>query len=127
VSLLAALIADATPDDIRKLMQALIGEAGPDELRELAEALRPLLTGERDDRFLNLVEKAARLGLHKDTLRRMAKKGQIRAVKVGREWRFREGDLPEHRGHAADDPAVDAAEPRRRSSVPASVAAIRGR
>lgn len=126
MSLLAALIADAAPDDIRKLMQALIGEAGPDELRELAEALRPLLTGECDDRFLTLVEKAARLGLHPDTLRRMAQEGRIRAVKVGREWRFREGDLPEHRRHTANDPAVDADEPRRRSSVTASVAAIRG-
>ena len=113
--LLAGLLAEIQDDDIAK--------------RELAEALLPYMaqrSDESSDRLLNAMEKAAQLRVHPETLVRMARAGRIRAVKVGREWRFRVEDLPGPRRFAASGRAVNTSTPRRRSIEPASVAAIRG-
>jgi excisionase family DNA binding protein len=42
----------------------------------------------RDGRLLDAPEKARQLGVHPNTLVRMAREGRISATKVGRSWRF---------------------------------------
>lgn len=42
----------------------------------------------RDGRLLDAAEKARQLGIHPNTLVRMAREGRIAATKVGRSWRF---------------------------------------
>lgn len=42
---------------------------------------------------LSLIEAAAKLGLHPDTLRDRAARGMVRGAKIGRGWRFLESDL----------------------------------
>jgi excisionase family DNA binding protein len=114
-------------------MSALLAEIRDDEdaKRDLAEALRPyLVTGQDDgtpDRLLSVTDKAAQLGLHQDTLMRMAREGRIWGTKVGREWRFGAGDLPHTRHRAEDHAGVASGTRRRPSSTPTSVTAIRGR
>lgn len=95
--------------------------------RELADRLRPYLASE-SDRLLDAEEKAAHLGLHPDTLARMARDGRIPgAMKVGREWRFR-ADLCEILPPRAAAVEVGPGAAPRRSAAPArtSIAAIRG-
>jgi len=41
----------------------------------------------------NIIEAAAFLGAHKETIRRLAAGGQLPGVKVGRSWRFIQDDL----------------------------------
>lgn len=41
----------------------------------------------------NITEAAEFLGAHKETVRRLAAKGQLPGVKIGRSWRFIENDL----------------------------------
>lgn len=56
--------------------------------RELAAYLRPYLA-DSPGRLLDASEKARQLGLHPETLVKMARAGRCRgAIKVGREWRF---------------------------------------
>jgi excisionase family DNA binding protein len=45
------------------------------------------------ERFLNSREAAALLQIHPKTLQRLARKGEIRAMRVGKLWRFRASDL----------------------------------
>ena len=45
------------------------------------------------ERFLDSREAAALLQIHPKTLQRLARKGEIRAVRVGKLWRFRASDL----------------------------------
>ena len=45
------------------------------------------------ERFLNSREAAALLQIHPKTLQRIARKGEIRAMRVGKLWRFRASDL----------------------------------
>lgn len=45
------------------------------------------------ERFLNSREAAALLQIHPKTLQRLARKGELRAMRVGRLWRFRASDL----------------------------------
>lgn len=42
---------------------------------------------------LNILEAAKLLGVHKETIRRMASSGQLPGVKIGRSWIFIEQDL----------------------------------
>ena len=42
----------------------------------------------RDGRLLDAPEKARQLGVHPNTLVRMAREGRISATKIGRSWRF---------------------------------------
>jgi excisionase family DNA binding protein len=114
---LAAFLAEIQDDD--------------DAKRELAEVLRPYLIAPQKspgtDRLLDATEKAAQLRLHPDTLVKMARDHRIWATKVGRQWRFRSGDLPKSRFRRESHGNVAAdARQRRQSSVAASVAAIRG-
>jgi excisionase family DNA binding protein len=46
-----------------------------------------------DDLILNGEQAAKLLGTHIDTLRRIARNGEIPSFKLGREWRFRTSDL----------------------------------
>ena len=43
--------------------------------------------------FLNLADAAAMLGVHVQTLRRLARQNRIPAFKLGRDWRFRQEAL----------------------------------
>ena len=45
------------------------------------------------ERFLNSREAAALLQIHLKTLQRLARKGEIRAMRIGKLWRFRTSDL----------------------------------
>lgn len=115
------------PAPATALALALVDALDDEATRELANRLRPHLPAEAD-RLLDAREAAALLGLHPDTLVRMARASRIWAKKVGREWRFRADRLdicP-----AADSSATPPTpmRPRRtRASVRPSVAAIRGR
>ena len=124
---------------MKALTRAFLDELKGDEdaMRELAEALercRPHRESSSDapgSWTLDAKQKAAELGVHPDTLGKWVRAGRIPAVKVGREWRFRRGDLPKTRSHAENRAVVDVGTPRRRpsatASVAATVAAIRGR
>lgn len=46
-----------------------------------------------NNKTLNILEAAAFLGAHKETVRRMAASGDIPGVKIGRGWLFLEQDL----------------------------------
>jgi excisionase family DNA binding protein len=45
------------------------------------------------ERFLDSRQAAALLQIHPKTLQRLARKGEIRAMRVGKLWRFRASDL----------------------------------
>ena len=45
------------------------------------------------ERFLNSREAAALLQIHPKTLQRLARKGEICAMRIGKLWRFRASDL----------------------------------
>jgi excisionase family DNA binding protein len=45
------------------------------------------------ERFLNSREAAALLQVHPKTLQRLARKGEMRAMRIGKLWRFRASDL----------------------------------
>ncbi len=45
------------------------------------------------ERFLDSREAAALLQIHPKTLQRLARKGEIRAMRIGKLWRFRASDL----------------------------------
>jgi excisionase family DNA binding protein len=66
------------------------------------------------------------LGLHPDTLLRMARDGRIWAQKAGREWRFRADRLEIDPPARAVDPAVTRRSRRPRRATRSTVAAIRG-
>jgi excisionase family DNA binding protein len=107
---------------------ASLADADDAAKRELAGYLRPYLPADDPSRLLTLVEKAAQLGLHPDTLRRMARERRIWGIKIGREWRFR-ADRSEILPAPGDPlPITNGTAPTRRvvRTVPASVAAIRG-
>jgi len=45
------------------------------------------------ERFLDSHEAAALLQIHPKTLQRLARKGEIRGMRIGKLWRFRTSDL----------------------------------
>lgn len=45
------------------------------------------------ERFLDSREAASLLQIHPKTLQRLARKGEIRAMRIGKLWRFRTSDL----------------------------------
>jgi excisionase family DNA binding protein len=45
------------------------------------------------DNLFSINTAAARLDCHPETLRRIIRRGELAAVKVGRTWRVRESDL----------------------------------
>jgi hypothetical protein len=110
------------------LADAFITALDPSALRELASRLRPYLT-EDPDRLLDAEEKAKQVGLHPESLVRMAREGRIPgARKVGREWRFPPGQCEVLPLVAPVTPDAPTRAPRRRPHSPRrSVSAIRGR
>lgn len=74
---------------MHELGSALLAALDGDALRELAERLRPYLREEDPGRLLDARGASERLGLHPETLSRMARTGRVWAIKAGREWRFR--------------------------------------
>jgi Helix-turn-helix domain len=113
------------------LLQAFVAafdEADETGRREVAGRLRPYLV-DPPSLLLNSEEKARQLGLHPDTLVRMARAGRVpSARKIGREWRFLAGAC-EVLPPPATPPLRLPSAPRERRAVRArpSIAAIRGR
>jgi excisionase family DNA binding protein len=62
------------------------------EMHEATPVSQPFPTFER---FLDSRQAAALLQIHPKTLQRLARKGEIRAMRVGKLWRFRASDLHE--------------------------------
>ena len=60
------------------------------EMHEATPVSQPVPNFER---FLDSREAAALLQIHPKTLQRLARKGEIRAMRVGKLWRFRASDL----------------------------------
>lgn len=60
------------------------------EMREAIPISQPVPHFER---FLDSREAAALLQIHPKTLQRLARKGEIRAMRIGKLWRFRASDL----------------------------------
>ena len=60
------------------------------EMHEAAPVRQPLRQFEQ---FLDSREAAALLQIHPKTLQRLARKGEIRAMRIGKLWRFRTSDL----------------------------------
>jgi hypothetical protein len=107
---------------------AAFDEADDSARREIGARLQPYLAGERK-RLLNAKEKAQQLGLHPETLVRMARVGRVpSAVHAGRAWRFPSGQI-EIKSVAAEAPGAVSAMPARktRAETSSTAAAIRGR
>jgi excisionase family DNA binding protein len=95
--------------------------------REVASRLRPYLA-EKPSQLLSAEQKAQQLGLHPDTLVRMARGGRIpSAAKVGREWRFPAGDCEILQPGTPVTVTPRAARPRHIATGRRSIAVIRGR
>jgi excisionase family DNA binding protein len=62
-------------------------------MSEIHEATPVSLPVPHFERFLNSREAAALLQIHPKTLQRLARKGEIRAMRIGKLWRFRTSDL----------------------------------
>jgi excisionase family DNA binding protein len=109
------------------LADVLLGSLDDAATRELAERLRPHLPP-APARLLDAREAAALLGLHPDTLVKMARTGRVWAQKAGREWRFRADRLEIlPRGGEASSRWQSAHATRvRAATARPSVAAIRG-
>ena len=108
------------------LAEALLGTLDDASARELAERLRPHLPVD-PSRFLDARGPADVLGLHPDTLVRMARTGRIWAQKVGREWRFRADQLEVRPVNGEGRHPLRVTRSRRSERGPSSsVAAIRG-
>ena len=60
------------------------------EMHEATPVSQPISHFER---FLDSREAAALLQIHPKTLQRLARKGEIRAMRIGKLWRFRTSDL----------------------------------
>jgi len=60
------------------------------EMHEATAVTQPISHFER---FLDSREAAALLQIHPKTLQRLARKGEIRAMRIGKLWRFRTSDL----------------------------------
>jgi hypothetical protein len=117
-------------DSLLTLFLESLAQADDALKRELAAYLRPYLA-DRPSRLLDASEKARQLGLHPETLVKMARAGRCRgAIKVGREWRFPPDSieiLPPAAGAAPASAALPTTVRPPRATVPSSVAAIRGR
>src|SRR5947209_18142735 len=106
--------------------EALLGTLDDASARELAERLRPHLPVD-PSRFMDAREAADVLGLHPDTLGRMARTGRIWAQKVGREWRFRADQLEVHPIDSGPQTTTRSFRTRHSRTAPrSSAAAIRG-
>ena len=62
-------------------------------MSEMHEATAVSQTIPHFERFLDSREAAALLQIHPKTLQRLARKGEIRAMRIGKLWRFRTSDL----------------------------------
>ena len=60
---------------------------------EMYEAPPVRLPLRQFERFLDSREAAALLQIHPKTLQRLARKGEIRGMRLGKLWRFRTSDL----------------------------------
>jgi hypothetical protein len=93
-------LAHDEPGSSRCFLESL-AEADDALKRELAAYLRPYLA-DSPGRLLDASEKARQLGLHPDTLVKMARAGRCKdAVKARREWRFPSESVEILRQHRA--------------------------
>lgn len=115
---------------LRNIAGALVDALDDAALLGPAIRLRPHLV-EESARLLDAREVAHQLGLHPETVSRMARSGRIEAVKIGREWRLtanRLGVRPMNDARASVAPTLYPRFPRAGPEVErTSVAAIRGR
>jgi excisionase family DNA binding protein len=71
-------------------VSTLAAEGFMSEMHEATPVSQPFSHFER---FLDSREAAALLRIHPKTLQRLARKGEIRAMRIGKLWRFRASDL----------------------------------
>lgn len=103
---------------------ALLRQLDTEDIGELRRMLG--VDRVRDGRLLDAPEKARQLGIHPNTLVRVAREGRISATKVGRSWRF-PADTSEILPPASSPRiALHAGRRRPRRSGAAAVSAIRG-
>jgi excisionase family DNA binding protein len=62
-------------------------------MSEMHESTRVSQPFPHFERFLDSRQAAALLQIHPKTLQRLARKGEIRAMRIGKLWRFRASDL----------------------------------
>src|ERR1700686_4304774 len=67
--------------------------AAGDFMSEMHKAMPVSQPSPHFERFLDSREAAALLQIHPKTLQRLARKGEIRAMRIGKLWRFRTSDL----------------------------------
>lgn len=63
------------------------------DLDDLYTSTKNTLERSLPPRTLNILKALSFLGAHKETVRHLAARGEVAAVKVGRSWRFIEQDL----------------------------------
>jgi excisionase family DNA binding protein len=109
---------------VSELGAALLRQLDTEDIGELRRLLG--VDGVHDGRLLDAPEKARQLGVHPNTLVRMAREGRVSATKVGRSWRF-PADTSEILP-PANSPRIAPHDGRRRLrlSGAAAVSAIRG-
>lgn len=116
----------STTSPLLEAWVAAFDAADEDSRHELADRLRPYLARERGD-LLDAEQTARELGLHPNTLVRMARAGRVTgARKIGREWRFPVDELeilPTSGHRRAALPTIPS---RARPADGAAAAAIRG-
>ena len=130
IAMLRAALPDLDAEDRHELARELgnYEHRSADEIaRCVVERLAHTANNEKPfGQLLTLNEKAAQLQLNPGSLRRMAQEERIDAVKVGREWRFREDVLP-HSHRQTERPTLPDMSTARRADTPPSIKAIRGR
>lgn len=80
------------------------------------------------EKMVSLAEAAQIVGVHSNTLRRLIKKGELRAVRVGRQWRVPLSDLaPKYQEVQEPEPRKDPAPAGRFTRLANSLARTGGR
>ena len=67
----------------------------PSEEKSASSKRPPSRYADAPERLIDSEEAAAIIGIHPKTLQKMARRGQIRGVHVGKLWRFRASTIEE--------------------------------
>ena len=80
------------------------------------------------EKMVSLAQAAEIVGVHANTLRRLIKKGELRAVRVGRQWRVPLSDLtPKYQEVQESEPRKEPAPVGRFTRLASSLARTSGR